>query len=76
MDRHKVRAEFERRFTAERMAGAYLAAYRLLLAHSDRSASLMALSAAPPAAPELMPEAWQDATGQAGSTIDALVAEQ
>ncbi|MFZ3324386.1 MAG: glycosyltransferase, partial [Methylocella sp.] len=33
MDRWKVRAEFEKRFTAARMASAYVAAYRALLAH-------------------------------------------
>ena len=33
MDRRKVRAEFERRFTAARMARAYVTAYRAFLAH-------------------------------------------
>jgi len=32
MDRRKVRAEFEKRFTAARMARAYVASYRALLA--------------------------------------------
>ena len=72
MDRHKVRAEFERRFTVERMAGAYLAAYRLLLARADAPSSLIA----PSAAPEPMPEAWkQDVAGRIGSTINELVTE-
>jgi glycosyltransferase involved in cell wall biosynthesis len=40
MDRHKVRAEFEKRFTAARMASAYVAAYRALLAHVPATARL------------------------------------
>ena len=40
MDRRKVRAEFERRFTAERMAGAYIAAYRLLLARAPATTTI------------------------------------
>src|ERR1700720_99912 len=55
MDRRKVRAEFERRFTAEGMAGAYIAAYRLLLARAPATTRLMMLPMAPPAAPELLP---------------------
>jgi glycosyltransferase involved in cell wall biosynthesis len=35
MDRRKVRAEFEQRFTAERMASAYIVAYRLLVARAS-----------------------------------------
>jgi glycosyltransferase involved in cell wall biosynthesis len=38
LDRAKVRAEFERRFTAERMAQDYFAIYRDLLAASSRPA--------------------------------------
>jgi len=37
LDRAKVRAEFERRFTAERMAGDYLAIYRKLLSVASRT---------------------------------------
>jgi glycosyltransferase involved in cell wall biosynthesis len=55
MDRRKVRAEFERRFTAERMADAHIAAYRLLLARASAPTRLMVLPMAPPAAPELLP---------------------
>jgi glycosyltransferase involved in cell wall biosynthesis len=40
MDRWKVRAEFEKRFTAARMARAYVAAYRALLAHVPATARL------------------------------------
>jgi glycosyltransferase involved in cell wall biosynthesis len=40
MDRRKVRAEFETRFTAARMARAYVAAYRALLAHVPATARL------------------------------------
>ncbi len=43
MDRRKVRGEFERWFTAERMASNYIDAYRVLLARAD--ASLAALPA-------------------------------
>ncbi len=72
IDRRGVRAEFERRFTSERMAGAYLAAYRLLLARADATSSLIA----PTAAPAPMPEAWEeDVAGRINSTIDALVTE-
>ena len=49
MDRRRVRAEFERRFTAERMAGAYLAAYQLLLNRVTATPELMIeLPLAPP----------------------------
>jgi hypothetical protein len=41
MDRRKVRAEFERRFTAERMAESYITAYSLLLASASATARLM-----------------------------------
>lgn len=51
MDRRKVRAAFERRFTAGRMADAYLTAYRQLLARS----SAARVELAPPAAPEQLP---------------------
>jgi hypothetical protein len=48
MDRRKVRAEFERRFTAERMAESYITAYSLLLASAS----------APAAGLRLFPPAW------------------
>jgi glycosyltransferase involved in cell wall biosynthesis len=44
MSRASVRAEFERRFTAERMAHAYLAAYRTLLERA--SANVLPLASA------------------------------
>ena len=57
MDRSKVRAAFERRFTAERMANAHIAAYRSLLSRDSATArldrELMELSIAPRAMPEL-----------------------
>jgi hypothetical protein len=68
MDRRKVRAEFERRFTAERMAGAYIAAHRLLLARAPatttKNTKLLELTMAPPAAPELLPSAWEQVAGE------------
>jgi glycosyltransferase involved in cell wall biosynthesis len=70
MDRRKVRAEFERRFTAERMAEGYIAAYRLLLARASANrkinTKLMALPVAPPAAPELLPTGWEEVAGEHG----------
>jgi glycosyltransferase involved in cell wall biosynthesis len=57
MDRHLVRAEFEKRFTAERMASAYLVAYRSLTARASAKARLIVrpLDPAPPAAPVPLP---------------------
>jgi hypothetical protein len=63
MDRRKVRAEFERRFTAERMASAYVAAYRSLLARASATMRLEH-SMAPPAALELLPPAWEEVAGE------------
>jgi hypothetical protein len=58
MDRRKVRAEFERRFTAERMVRAYLMAYRRLFTGSAPTRELMIeLPLAPPIVPELLPTA-------------------
>jgi hypothetical protein len=57
MDRRKVRAEFERRFTAERMAASHIAAYRVLLARASANTKIMKLPVAVPAAPELLPSA-------------------
>ncbi|MGQ0444194.1 MAG: glycosyltransferase family 4 protein, partial [Beijerinckiaceae bacterium] len=47
MDRRRVRAEFERRFTAARMARAYVAAYRSLLAHVPATAHLPEVAMCP-----------------------------
>ena len=54
MDRRKVRAEFERRFTAERMAASNIAAYRVLLARASANTKIIKLPVALPAAPELL----------------------
>ena len=62
MDRHKVRAEFEQRFTAERMGRAYTAAYRALLARA--SANTKIFPGALPAAPKLLPPSWEHAAGE------------
>ncbi|MGH6834850.1 MAG: glycosyltransferase family 4 protein [Methylocella sp.] len=66
MDRRKVRAEFEKRFTAKRMAAAYIAAYRLLLARASANTRIMELSLAMalPAAPGLLSLAWEQVAGQ------------
>jgi len=70
MDRRKVRAEFERRFTVERMAVAYIAAYRALLARASISAKLRELPAATLAVTEVLP-AWEEVAGQ-GAGLPAL----
>ena len=58
MDRRKVRADFERHFTAERMVRAYLTAYRLLLNGVAATRELMIeLPLAPPTMPEVSPMA-------------------
>ncbi len=44
LDRVKVRAEFERHFTAERMARDYVSIYRQLLATRNRSAKVAVLN--------------------------------
>ena len=62
MDRRKVRAEFEQRFTAERMGRAYIAAYRALLARA--SANTKIFPGALPAAPKLLPPSWEHAAGE------------
>jgi glycosyltransferase involved in cell wall biosynthesis len=56
MDRHAVRAEFEQRFTAARMAQDYVAAYRSLLGRA--SAGRISLSVPLTADSELAPLAW------------------
>ena len=67
MDRRQVRAEFERRFTAERMASAYIAAYRSLLARAPVDTKLIQFTMVPPAAPELLPWLWKKLLGNATS---------
>jgi glycosyltransferase involved in cell wall biosynthesis len=57
MDRRKVRAAFEQRFTAVEMAHAYRAAYRWLLKHGC-PAPKTTLECPPLAAIEPMPEMW------------------
>jgi glycosyltransferase involved in cell wall biosynthesis len=57
MDRRKVRAEFERRFTAARMARAYVAAYRSLLAPVPAGIAEVAMP--PMAAREISPPGWE-----------------
>ena len=47
MDRRKVRTEFEQRFTAARMARAYVAAYRSLLARVPANTEIAELSIPP-----------------------------
>jgi hypothetical protein len=60
MDRRKVRAEFEKRFTAARMARAYIAAYRALLVHLPATARLPEVAMLPAvAAREVSPLAWE-----------------
>jgi glycosyltransferase involved in cell wall biosynthesis len=61
MDRRKVRAEFENRFTAEQMAAAYIAAYRSLLARASTDTRIIELpmAMALPAALGLAPLAWE-----------------
>jgi glycosyltransferase involved in cell wall biosynthesis len=78
MDRRMVRAEFEKRFTAEMMARAHLAAYRSLIARASATARLMTLPLdhAPLTAPQLLPASWEKVGGQGGVPLDVLVAEQ
>ncbi len=51
MDRRKVRAEFERRFTAARMARAYVAAYRALLAPVPKTTEIAEVAMPPRSQP-------------------------
>lgn len=53
MDRRKVRAEFEKRFTAARMAREYVAAYRALLARVPATARVPEGAVQAVAAPEV-----------------------
>jgi glycosyltransferase involved in cell wall biosynthesis len=68
MDRRKVRAEFERRFTAERMAEDYLAAYHSLLARDparmEMDAQLRDFPLAPASGPEVTDVAWEQGSGR------------
>jgi hypothetical protein len=64
MDRRKVRAEFEKRFTAARMASAYVAAYRALLAHVPATARL------PVAAREVPQRSWERLAKQCGGVLN------
>jgi hypothetical protein len=61
MDRRKVRAEFEKRFTAARMARAYVAAYRSLLARVLANTAY--------AQREVSPLAWERMAKQGGGQV-------
>ncbi len=67
MDRRKVRAEFEKRFTAARMARAYVAAYRSLLAPAPANPEIAEFSIPPGAAREVSPRAWDRIAKQGGT---------
>jgi hypothetical protein len=62
MDRRAVRAEFEQRFTAERMGRAYIAAYRVLLARVSANPKIFARAL--PVASKLLPPSWEHAAGE------------
>jgi len=68
IDRSKVRAEFERRFTAERMAEAYVAAYRSLLScdfvTTPADSELMELSMASSAVSEPSTSTYEQLAGK------------
>jgi hypothetical protein len=68
MDRRKVRAEFETRFTAARMARAYVAAYRALLADGP-AARLPEVVMPAGAAREVPPVAWERLAKQDGGQV-------
>ena len=67
MDRRKVRAEFERRFTAARMARAYVAAYRALLAPVPKTTEIAEVAMPPMAAREISPLTWERFAKQGGA---------
>ena len=69
MDRRKVRAEFEKRFTAARMAEAYVAAYRSLLARDRANTAIAGLSIPFVAAHEVSPPAWEWIAKQGGAPV-------
>jgi len=65
LSRHKVHAEFGQRFTAERMATAYLAAYRSLLARASAAAKLQERPIALPVVPgPLLAPALEEVAGE------------
>ncbi|QBR70722.1 glycosyl transferase [Beijerinckiaceae bacterium] len=66
MDRHVVRTEFEKRFTAARMARDYVAAYRSLLARASQKDDMVSLTVES----ELAPLAWGQIAGE--SPVPAL----
>jgi glycosyltransferase involved in cell wall biosynthesis len=59
MDRRKVRTEFESRFTAARMARAYVAAYRSLLAPVPAITEIAEAAMPPMTARDISPLAWE-----------------
>jgi hypothetical protein len=69
MDRHKVRAEFEKRFTAARMARAYVAAYRSLLARVPADTETAEVAMPLRAAREVSPLAWERLAKQGGEQV-------
>jgi glycosyltransferase involved in cell wall biosynthesis len=76
MDRRKVRADFEQRFTAEKMAAGYLAAYRSLLACAPAITKLAGPPMTSPAVSELLRANWEDAAARNGVVVDAIFPEQ
>jgi glycosyltransferase involved in cell wall biosynthesis len=69
MDRRKVRAEFESRFTAAQMARAYVAAYRSLLAPITATTEIAEVAMQPMAAREISQLAWERFAKQGGAPI-------
>ena len=69
MDRRKVRAEFESRFTAARMARAYVAAYRSLLAPITATTEIAEVAMQPMAAREISQQAWERFAKQGGAPV-------
>lgn len=69
MDRWKVRAEFERRFTAARMARAYVAAYHSLLASVPATPEIAEIAMPMRAAREISPLAWERIAVQSGAPV-------
>jgi hypothetical protein len=69
MDRRKVRAEFESRFTAAWMARAYVAAYRALLGHVPAYTEIAEVAMPPMAAREVSPLSWERFAKQGGAPV-------
>ena len=69
IDRRKVRAEFEKRFTAARMARAYVAAYRALLARVPANTEIAELYHTACAQREVSPLAWERIAQQGGGQV-------